>query len=34
MPTAWARETMARTFSSLKIRNYRCYFAGQSLRIM
>lgn len=34
MPTVWARETAARTFSSLKNRNYRFYFAGQSVSMI
>ena len=34
MPTGLARTAMARTFSSLKIRNYRFYFAGQGISMI
>jgi MFS family permease len=34
MLTGWARDTLARTFSSLKVRNYRYYFAGQSISMI
>ncbi len=34
MRTARARDVTARTFSALKIRNYRCYFAGQSVSMI